>query len=113
MTNTKKYLSMLGMARRAGRISMGHDMAVKAVKSRSAEVLIFASDVSDRLVKEFDVTREKYFPELPALSIAESIDEIHMALGYKAGVMTVDDKNFSSRIIELINQEENAYGNKD
>ena len=36
-----------------------------------------------------------------------------MALGYKAGVITVDDTNFSKRIIELINQEENEYGNKD
>lgn len=113
MTNNKKYLSMLGMARRAGRVSMGHDMAEKAIKSHNAQVIILAGDVSDRLIREFENTKEKYAPTLPLIQIDESIDEIHMALGYKAGVLTVDDKNFSNRIIELINQEENAYGNKD
>lgn len=104
---------MLGMARRAGKLSMGHDMAVKSIKTKNAYALIFASDVSPRLIKEFDSVRENYYPNLVSLNVEETINELHMALGYKAGVITVDDVNFSNRIIELINQEENEYGNKD
>lgn len=102
---------MLGMARRAGKLSMGHDMAQKAIREHKAKVLIFACDVSDRLIKEFEVWCDKFNPNLICLKIDEAIDEIHMALGYKAGVITVNDENFSKRIIELINQEENANGN--
>lgn len=104
MAQNKKYLSMLGMARRAGKVSMGHDMADKAIKSHKARVLIIASDMSDRLVAEFESTTQRYMPNLPCIRIDETIDDIHFALGYKAGVMTVDDENFSTRIIELINE---------
>ena len=109
----KKYLSMLQMARRAGKLSMGHDMAEKAIKANKATLLVFASDASQRLEDEFSKTTQRYCRNIQSIRISESIDEIHMALGYKAGVITVDDTNFSKRIIELINQEENEYGNKD
>ncbi|WP_448901511.1 L7Ae/L30e/S12e/Gadd45 family ribosomal protein [Eubacterium sp.] len=109
----KKYLSMLGMARRAGKLSMGHDMALKAVMEHKTELVIFASDVSQRLVGEFDVAIEKSKHDVTVSIIPETINDIHRTLGYKAGVITVDDKNFSGRIKELINQEENEYGNKD
>lgn len=111
MPNNKKYMSMLGMARRAGKLSMGHDMALKSIKSHSASLLIFASDISPRLISEFDNVTDKFYPELVSIKIDETISEIHMSLGYKAGVITVDDVNFSNRIIELINQEEHEYGN--
>lgn len=101
----KKYLNMLGMARRAGKLSMGHDMAMKAITTKKAKLLIFSSDVSPRLIEEFNVATEKFNKNLQAISVVENMNELHMALGYKAGVMTVDDINFSSRIIELINQE--------
>lgn len=103
----KKYLSMLGMARRAGKLSMGHDMAEKAIKSKTATLVVFASNASDRLYDEFQNILERYGIDMPCIRISETIDEIHFALGYKAGVITVDDSNFSKRIIELIKQEEN------
>ena len=105
---------MLGMARRAGKLSMGHDMAVKAVMEHKTDLIIFACDVSNRLIDEFKVCAEKAnADDIEIKQIAEAIDDIHRVLGYKAGVITVDDINFSRRIQELINQEENQYGNKD
>ncbi len=109
----KKYLSMLGMARRAGRLAMGHDMALGAVCDKKATLIIFASDISERLIEEFKLARDKRYPELEMMRISESIDELHRALGYKAGVIAVNDSNFSVRLIELIKQEEDEYGNKD
>lgn len=109
----KKYMSMLGMARRAGKLSMGHDMVEKAIKSKKAKLLIYSSDSSKRLEDEFKLTIERFCPNLETKRIDETINDIHVGLGYKAGVITIDDENFSRRILELINQEENIYGNKD
>ena len=108
----KKYLQMLGLARRAGKLAMGNDMAMKSLKSRKAKLIIFASDISPRLIEEFDRASESHCPNLVSCKVEETIDEIHMNLGYRAGVIAVDDTNFANRIIELLNQEENAYGNK-
>ena len=102
---------MLGMARRAGKLSMGHDMALGAVKGGKAELVIFASDISQRLVGEFEKAVCDSRRTVPCVHIDETINDIHRFIGYKAGVLTVDDINFSTRINELI-KEENVYANK-
>ncbi len=104
--NRTKYMQMLGMARRAGKLSMGHDMALSAVRSGKAKLIVFASDISPRLIREFETAAEK--TSVPCVQVAESISDMHGGLGYKAGVLTVDDVNFSARIYELI-REENVY----
>ena len=96
-------MSMLGLARRAGRLSMGHDMALKAVKEKKAKLVIFSGDISPRLTEEFE--RACSCENIKTVKIPETINEIHMALGYKAGVITVNDENFSIRIQELVKEE--------
>lgn len=98
-----KTLSMLGMARRAGKLSMGHDMALKALLNKKAKMLIFANNSSERLQREFKVTMEKNNINVQIFTPDISIAEIHFSCGYKAGVITVDDENFSKKIISLLN----------
>lgn len=101
---------MLGLARRAGRLAMGHDMVCEAVRKRKAKLLVFTADSSARLKDEIGGLTDRYCPSLPCITIVETMDEIHCALGYRAGVIAVNDINFSTRIMELTEQEENAYG---
>lgn len=54
-----RVLSMLGLARRAGKLSMGHDTALSAVLDYKAQMIIFAGDTSERLRKEFEVLMQK------------------------------------------------------
>lgn len=97
-----KTLSMLGLARRARKLSMGHDMAEKSILEGKAQLIIFASNSSDRLKREFKTTMDKNNIDIPMITADFSIDEIHFACGYKAGVITVDDENFSKKIISLL-----------
>lgn len=106
-----KLMSMLGLARRAGKLSMGHDMALQSVARNRAKMLVFCSDSSDRLVKEFDSYIKKHQLDIPIYIIKPTMDEIHFAIGYRAGVMTVDDVNFCTRITSLLTQEDMIYGN--
>ncbi len=94
-----KILSMIGLARRAGKLSMGHDMALESLKKRKAKLIVFCSDVSPRLINEF----EKRNSNVPIIKSDITMDEVHFSVGKKVGVMTVDDENFSKRLIELFN----------
>lgn len=106
-----KTLSMLGLARKAGKLSMGHDMARHSVMNKKAKMIIFCSDVSPRLIEEFKKTLELHSIDLPVFETELTITEIHFFVGCRAGVVTVDDENFSRKIISLLTQEENANGN--
>ena len=100
-----KVLSMLGLARRAGKLSMGHDTALSAVLDYKAQMIIFAGDTSERLRKEFEVLMQKKKISIPVFVLDITISEIHYSCGYKAGVITVNDENFSKKIISLIQDE--------
>lgn len=97
-----KVLSMLGLARRADKLSMGHDMALKSLLSKKAKMILFASDTSDRLKREFQTAIDKNGIDVPLFMPDISISEIHYSCGYKAGVITVNDENFSKKIITLL-----------
>ena len=104
----QKVISMLGLARRAGRLSMGHDMAQHALFGHKAKLLLFCSDVSPRLISEFEKTIELHHFKVKVIKTDITIDEIYFGVGYKAGVITVDDEfrkknNFSSRTVGYIN----------
>lgn len=106
-----KTLSMLGLACRAGKLSMGHDMALQALLKNKAKLILFCSDVSPRLINELNTTMEKHKINTAVVKTSYTMDEIYFSVGYRAGVMTVNDENFSKRIIELLKQEANANGN--
>lgn len=106
-----KTLSMLGLARRAGKLSMGHNMALQALLKNKVKLILFCSDVSPRLINEFNTTMEKHKMNTAVVKTNYTMDEIYFSVGYRAGVVTVNDENFSKRIIELLKQEANANGN--
>lgn len=106
---TNKILSMLGFARRSGSLSQGHDAAIKAVKSGRARVLLFCSDVSPRLVGEFEKAVNGG-RQLKTVSLNLTMNELYYAAGIRAGVMTVDDEKLSRQIISLSEQEEQING---
>ena len=97
---------MLGLARRAGRLSMGHDMAEKALVSGKAKLLIFAADSSERIQNEFEHLISKKNIKVKVQKPDITMNEIHFACGYKAGVITVDDMNFADRIVSLLSETE-------
>lgn len=105
-----KSLSMLGLARRAGKLAMGHDMAKESVTKNKAKLIIICKDASPRLAGEFKrLAGDK--KDLEIIQCRFTMAEVHFAIGYKAAVMAVEDENFSVRIIELLRQEENANDN--
>ncbi len=102
---------MLGLAKRAGRLSAGHDTAQQAIIKKKAELVILCSDASERLLKEFEQLAKTHTPDIRIMVIKPTMNEIYFELGIRAGVMTVDDKNFSSGLISLSEQEDIIYGN--
>ena len=103
--NNAKWLSMLGLARRAGKLAMGHDLALQSVRDGKAQLVLTAP----RLVREFETAGQKRAKAPRMRALPCTIDEIHFALGYRAGVLTVEDAGFAARIEELLQQEEKEW----
>ena len=95
-------LNLLGLCRRAGKLSAGHDAVKISLRKKNAKLVIIAADASDRLRDEI----ERLADGVPVLSVSETIDELSLLTGRKAAVMTVDDENFANGITKDKQQED-------
>lgn len=88
----KDFFNCLGLCRRAGLISWGHDSCADAVKKHKAKMILVSSDASDRIKKEFFKLSKGENTDIIFLS--ETMKEMNDHLGVLAGVFTVNDEGF-------------------
>lgn len=101
-----RILGLLGIARRASKVSLGHDAAMDAVHNGSAWICLTASDASERLKHEFTETCAKTGGRTNIILTEYTMDEIGMCQGAKkTAVMTVNDKGLALKIKDLFGRE--------
>ena len=93
-----KFLSLLGMARRASKLSMGHDAAVSSIVKNNAKLCILSFEGSERLKKEMEHSCSYGGKNIPLLITDYTITDLSVAIGSKAAVMTVDDDGFAKAL---------------
>lgn len=92
-------LNFLGIARRAGKLSLGFDAAEEAVNKKKSKLLILACDVSERTRKSVEKISVKgnvntVFSEIP-------MERLGNAVGKTVGIISVNDEGFAKRLAEL------------
>ncbi len=90
---------LLGMARRAGRLTAGFDAVIESVKTQKAQLVLLAADLSPKTEKELRFTAAE---AVPLLSVGLTKEEIGHAAGYgkPVGVVATEDKGFAAAIIK-------------
>lgn len=96
-----KFLFMLGLCRKAGKVIIGTDLVTKSLPSKKAYLVIYASDASENTVKK--VTDKCSFYGVECIKAPFSSSEISNAIGKSASVCTlgITDLNFSSELKSL------------
>ncbi len=95
-----KFLSLLGMARKANRVSLGYDKALEAVHSGKSYAVFLASDLSKKTKRGLVFAAEN--TDIAIISTEFSIFEITNAVGTKTGVVSVNDAGFAKKLKTLI-----------
>ncbi len=95
-----KFLSFLGIIRRSGKMSTGHDAAINSIVKNKAKLCIISHEGSDRLKKEMEHACNFENKNIPFMVVDYSVFEIANAIGIKAAVVTVDDEGFAKALKE-------------
>ena len=95
-----KILSLLGLARRAGRIVSGQEKAENAIRSGTARLVIVTVDASDN-------TRKLFFDKCSFYHIPVycffTMDELGNAIGAgQRACVAVNDEGFADKIENLL-----------
>lgn len=100
----EKLLQFLGIARRAGKLSLGNDAAVEAMRKGQTALLLLASDLSPRTAGGIRLAAEE--EDVAAVTSGATMDEISMALGKRTGVIAVNDAGFAKKMLALCKADE-------
>ena len=99
-------LSLLGLCRKAGKLSLGHDACKAALNAGSASLCVICSDASQRLNDEITALAENAGVRI--FDVSYSMMDIKNATAFKAAVFTVDDEGFARTLIKKINENESG-----
>lgn len=89
---TDKFLSTLGLCRKAGLMIFGFDAVCEEIKKPGNKVagVVTASDLSEKTLKEVKFICDKY--GVTVYTCAAGMDQIKSVLGKRTGVIAITDK---------------------
>ncbi len=99
-------LSLLGLCKKAGKLSLGHDACKASLNARKASLCVICSDASERLNEEITALAEK--AEVRIVDVSYTMLDIKNAVSFKAAVFTVDDDGFAKTLIKKFNDNESG-----
>ena len=97
----KRFLSMLGLCRRAGEIIIGTDLVTKALPSGKVQVVFFTADSSENTKKK--ATDKSRFYGVKCIELSIDSDKLSGAIGKdgKICVVGITSDSFSKQLILL------------
>ncbi len=96
-----KFLGMIGLAKRAGKIITGEDLCSKAVKIGTSRLVIISQDASDNTKKSITDSCKFYNVEYIEASDKAMLGKFTGA--DSRAVVSVNDDNFAKAILDRLN----------
>lgn len=95
-----KFLNLLGMARKANRLTLGYDKSLEAVHKGTAKLVFVANNLSGKTKKGLCFAAED--KKISVITVPYSIFEITNAVGSKTGIVAITDAGFAKSFLKLI-----------
>lgn len=100
MEKNNKIYGLLGLARRAGKISFGTESAKETIEKKKAKLVIIAEDSSNRTKNNFKMLCEKLSVQV---RIIGKIEDLSQSIGQvNKAVLVIKDENFAKEILKRI-----------
>jgi len=100
MDTKMQVLNLLGLARRAGKLTTGEELVVRAIQSDRVKLVFLASDASQNLTKKIN---DKAGNHQVSVSTIFSESELSQAIGSARKVVALLDLGFARKMEILMN----------
>ena len=101
-----KLLSLLGLMRRAGKLSLGFDAAAESVEAGNSCLILTTADISPKTLKELNY---KINNKTDIIALGCHQDDMQRAIGKAVKIISINDKGFAQKarlLMETDNGEE-------
>ena len=102
ITLSKEYLNSLGLAYRAGKLTLGEESIIRDIQKRRAKLVLIASDIGPNTKSK--LTERCNFYNVP-FRIVDNRDIISQAIGKSGRVaIAILDSGFANKITSLLDE---------
>ena len=98
MAEVKEIMNFLGLSRKAGNLQIGHDSVIESIVKDKSELLILASDASERLKNEIKHAATYGNRNIPVIESPFLMVDYYNGIGKKSAVFSVTDKSFKEKL---------------
>ena len=95
-----RLLSLLGLCRRAGRLTLGNDPVIDSINLKKAKLVLVAKDCSHHTAK--DVLSCAHRMGVKSHILPHTKEEISLAVGKYTAVLSITDDGFANKADKLI-----------
>ena len=93
-----KTLSLLGICRRAGKLSVGHDMVFQSVRKGKARLVVLTKDASPRHLRELEAAEFSG----RVITLDSTSDIVGASVGKRCCIFAVEDDGFADAIAKTV-----------
>ena len=97
---TDRLLSLLGLCRRAGKLTLGNDPVIDSITQKKVKLIIVASDCSHNTAKGVLCVAHK--SNVKTHVVPYTKDDISLAVGKYTAVLAICDDGFAKKADTLI-----------
>jgi ribosomal protein L7Ae-like RNA K-turn-binding protein len=99
-----KLGGMLGLARKAGKLTFGTDRITDSIRSKHPDIILMSSDISENTRKRIENCCKYYKTEYGNLDMTMNILSHYIGQTSAVSAVSIMDKSFTAAILEIINQ---------
>ncbi len=93
-----KTLSLLGICRKAGKLSVGHDMVFQSVRKGKARLIVLTKDASPRHLRELEAADFNG----KVITLEDTSDTVGASIGKRCCIYAVEDEGFAKAIEKTV-----------
>lgn len=102
-----RFLSLLGLCKRAGKLAAGETLALEALEAHKARLVLVTEDCPPRSLRKLTNACGQ---RVPLMQVALSRAVLGSALGWDAcAAVAVEDAGFAAKLAELVAQAQPEY----
>lgn len=97
-----KFLSLLGLMRRAGKLEIGFDAVKETLLKGKSKLIITTSDISPKTEKEIRFFAEKSEESVKIISVSYDSQNMKDAIGRNVKIIALTDEGFARSATQLL-----------
>ena len=100
--NSQKWMGMLSLCRKAGKLRIGFTPVAESIGSGEARLVLYASDFSPRSRERMEKALAKSGDPPGSRTVEAAMADLAAVCGKQAGVMAITDEGFTAGISRLL-----------